>query len=218
MKKATFYSIGLACLISVPIVHQAQKSWYSYQEVPTIQIEYVAEGAQEAIENMERIAEQERQRQELIDAEMNRKQKEQMLVDEAQKVLEEYQVEVPEDIAIYCERAGKEFNICAEFLEAICWKESTFRPRAENAGCSGIMQISTRWHQERMKRLGVTNIYDAEGNIRVGADYLTELFADYDGDTYEVLKAYNGDSSKGVSDYAIEICEVSAALERVHGK
>lgn len=64
----------------------------------------------------------------------------------------------------------------------------------------------------------MNDIYDTQGNIRVAASYLAELFAKHDGDVDKVLKEYNGDISKGVSQYAIDILEVSAALERIHGK
>lgn len=215
MLKSFFYSLGLACLISVPIVHYAQKSW---EHIPEQTIEYSEEEHQQAVEVMEQIAERERKRQELIEAEINREVERLAIIQEANQVLEDYAVEVPEDIQEYCEMAQKESNVCAELLEAICWKESTFIPDAENKGCSGIMQISTKWHKSRMKKLGVTDIYDAEDNIRVGADYLAELFEKHDGDLYGVLMEYNGDSSEGVSRYAIEISEVSEALERVHGK
>lgn len=214
--KSILYSIGIACFISVPIMHFALDSWY---ETPKFEIEYDVNLHQSAVENMNRIAEKEkeRQKQELIEVEEIRQRR----IDEimmAEALLEEYQVEVPEDIREYCEAVQDETNVCAELLEAICWKESTFRPKAENQGCYGLMQISTKWHQERMANLGVTDIYDAKDNIRVGADYLAELFEKHDGDIFEVLMEYNGDMSEGVSEYAIEICEVSAALERVHGK
>lgn len=215
MLKSILYSLGLACLISVPIMHFALQSWYRTPEVKGLTIEYDVELHEQAVETMEQIAEKERQ--ELIEVERERQRK----CDEicrAELILEAYQVEVPEDIQIYCEMAQDETNVCAELLEAVCWKESTFRPRAENEGCYGLMQISTRWHEDRMANLGVTDIYDAQGNIRVGADYLAELLEKHEGDIYGALMEYNGDTSEGVSKYAIEICEVSAALERVHGK
>lgn len=215
MIKSFFYSLGLACLISVPIVHFALDSWY--QEPQIEKIEYDIEIHQLAVENMEQIAENKRI-QELIEAELNREEIRQGEIQEAQEILEAYQVVVPEDIQRYCEAVQEETNVCAELLEAVCWRESTFRPSAENGGCYGIMQISTKWHKDRMKKLGVTDIYDAKQNIRVGADYLAELFEKHEGDIYSALMEYNGDTSEGVSEYALEICEVSEALERVHGK
>lgn len=220
--KRGLYSLGIAFLVSAPISRFAMQSWDNSPQVIIEEPQRDLSGLQDSLENMQKIAEEEATRAELIAAEEARQaeldMQQQEIISEAYKTLELYQVTVPADIKEYCEEAQEESNVCAELLEAVCWRESTFTPSAENAGCSGIMQISTKWHRDRMKRLGVSDIYDAKGNIRVGADYLAELFKDYDGDTYKVLMEYNGDSSMGISNYAIEICEVSAALERIHGK
>lgn len=132
--------------------------------------------------------------------------------------MEEQEVE---EIAI---RVGKEFDICPETLQAVAWKESRYQEKAEAGGCSGLMQVSGQWHQERMDRLGVTDLYDPEGNMRVAADYLAELFARYE-DPGMVLMVYNGDSRAAVyqetgelSEYAEAVLEKSYQLELEHGK
>lgn len=86
------------------------------------------------------------------------------------------------------------------------------------------MQISVKWHKGRMKRLGVTDLFDERGNILVATDYLTELRDEYH-EISLVLDIYHGDSKSfenyenGVaSDYARAILERSAELERMHGK
>lgn len=216
--KSALISIGIGFLISVPIVRMATDSWNQetksiFEEIPDYQIITSDEIERKAHEIMEA----EKKRQELIDQELMRQERIEQEI-QAEYILEHYAVIVPEDVRVYCDRAQEESNVCAELLEAVCWRESRFDDRAKNSGCLGMMQISTKWHEDRMKRLGVTDIYDPEENIRVGADYLAELFERFDGDVYKVLMTYNGDSSEGVSDYAIEICEVAAALERVHGK
>lgn len=121
-------------------------------------------------------------------------------------------------------RVGKEFCICPETLQAIAWQESRYQEEAEAGGCSGLMQISERWHRERMERLGVTDLHDPEGNMRVAADYLAELAARYE-DIGMVLMIYNGDSQAAeygetgeLSDYAAAILEKSYQLEQEHGK
>ena len=38
----------------------------------------------------------------------------------------------------------------------------------------GLMQIQPKWHEDRMRRLGVTDLLDPEQNVRVGADLLSE--------------------------------------------
>ncbi len=134
-------------------------------------------------------------------------------------------IQVPEDVRQLSVELGKEYNICPELIQAMCYKESGFDPYAENGGCVGIMQVNPGWHQDRMQRLGVTDLHDTAGNMAVGADYLSELAAEYE-DISIVLMKYNGDSSAGdamectadISGYADEVLEISAQLERENGK
>lgn len=124
-----------------------------------------------------------------------------------------------------CEKYGEEYNICPELLMAIIEKESRGNSDASNGSCKGLMQISERWHEKRMERLGVTDLCDVDGNILVGADYLYDLFKIYE-DVGMVLMVYNGDScaerymngDAELSEYAEEILERSENLERLHGK
>lgn len=123
------------------------------------------------------------------------------------------------------EAAGDAYGICPEFLQAIAWQESRWQPDASAGGCEGLMQVAACWHGDRMARLGVTDLYDPEGNMLVAADYLSELFGRWE-DPAMVLMVYNGDSSaqhywetgEGISDYAVEVLEMSEKLEREHGK
>lgn len=209
--KRGLMSMGIACIISAPILRAAMMSQNIYHPIS------FANESTEEIKQTEVLVMAEEERMERIDNPFVI-QCEQYILSDSQDILDSYGVVVPEDIREYCEDAEKEFEVCAELLEAIAWRESRFMDSAENGGCSGLMQVSTRWHKGRMQRLGVTDIYDAQGNIRVAADYLRELFETYDGDLYKVLMTYNGDSGKGVSKYALEIAEISEALERVHGK
>ena len=118
-----------------------------------------------------------------------------------------------------------EYNICPELIEAIIERESSWIPDAENGDCIGLMQVSERWHRDRMERLGAEDLKDPYDNILVGVDYLAELFDKYE-DVGMVLMVYNGDSTaehywetgQGLSRYATGILERSAELEREHGK
>lgn len=122
-------------------------------------------------------------------------------------------------------RIGAAYNICPELLQAVAWHESSYREDAENDGCSGLMQVAGRWHGDRMARLQVTDLYDPESNMLVAADYLAELFAQYE-DLGMVLMVYSGDSGaeafarsgQGLSEYAQEIMEHTYQLEQQHGK
>lgn len=121
-----------------------------------------------------------------------------------------------------CVEYGEQYNICPELLMAIIEVESRGQADAENGGCYGLMQISEKWHKDRMEQLGVTDLFDERSNILVGADYLAELFEKYE-DSATVLMIYHGERNavqKGkrgeISSYAEGILERSAELERIH--
>ncbi len=129
------------------------------------------------------------------------------------------------EVAAMAERIGAVYSLCPEFLQAVAWQESRYDEDAENGGCIGLMQVSERWHQDRMARLQVTDLHDPEGNMLVAADYLAELFGQYE-DIGMVLMVYSGDSGaeelvltgEGLSGYVQEVTERASLLERQHGK
>ena len=139
----------------------------------------------------------------------------------AQETIEHYKVVIPDDIEKYCEAAGKQYNICPEFLMAMCWRESRCNADAKNGNCIGVMQVSKVWHGKRMKKVGAKDLSDAEDCINTAADYLAEIFSKTE-DPAEALEIYNGDSESlkdhTVSNYANDILTISAALERADGK
>ncbi len=130
---------------------------------------------------------------------------------------------ISEEAQEQCITYGEEYGICPELLMAIIEQESSGQVYAENGSCKGLMQVSEKWHKDRMERLGVTDIF--ESNILVGTDYLSELFAEND-DLYWVLMAYNGGidyanrmyEAEKYSRYAVSIANRSAELERLYGK
>lgn len=110
-------------------------------------------------------------------------------------------------------------EICYEYDEfpenvlAVIYTESRFDPEADNGICIGMMQINEKWHEERMEKLGVTDLTDPISNIKVGVDYLAEL---QDGRSLKyALMIYNMGFTKarealneyGYSKYANSISE-----------
>jgi soluble lytic murein transglycosylase-like protein len=145
-------------------------------------------------------------------------------IDEAIRYLSENKVNVPPEIEALCIEIGKVNGICPELLTAICWKESRFQPEVINAAgtCHGLMQINKGCHKERMAKVGASNLYASKDNIRVGADYLKELFDQYE-DVATVLEIYNGDGAAAsdperTSGYAQKVINIAQALERAHWK
>ena len=90
-----------------------------------------------------------------------------------------YDTEAPIEVQEACNKWGEYYDICPELLQAICWNESRYETDLVNGTCKGIMQINEPVHTARIEKLGVTDIYDIDENIHVGADLLAELFADY---------------------------------------
>jgi soluble lytic murein transglycosylase-like protein len=131
----------------------------------------------------------------------------------------------------YCEEAGERYGICPELLEAIIEEESNGDPDAiGDAGEIGLMQIYPKFHSDRLQRMkdeGLStdaNLFAPRTNILIGADYLGELFAEYE-DVGTVLMVYNGTEDAEwlgqqgrYTDYAKRILKRSRQLERLHGK
>ena len=109
----------------------------------------------------------------------------------------------------YCEEAGAEFGIQPEFLEAFIEAESSGNARASNGKCKGLMQIYEVVHKDRMRKMGITDIYDPKSNIRLGGSIIVDLFEAYGDDTAKVVMMYNGSSNAK---------RRAAELERLHGK
>ena len=98
-----------------------------------------------------------------------------------------------------CEEAG----ITYELALAVIRQETDFRNIVGDNGDSiGYMQIQPRWHEERMDRLGVTDLADPYSNFRVGCDFLSELLEKYT--LEEALTAYNSGKA-GQSEYATSV-------------
>lgn len=118
-----------------------------------------------------------------------------------------------------CEKNG----IDTALVLAVIWQESQYDASAVGDGGSsvGLMQIQERWHEDRMERLGCTDLYDPYQNITVGVDLLAELY-NTNPDIYWVLMAYNGGidyansmvAADSQSIYAVEVVNTATELER----
>lgn len=106
---------------------------------------------------------------------------------------------------------------------AIAERESGLNPNAvgDNGASIGLMQIQPRWSRERMKRLGVADLREPRGCVKVAIDILLE-YKEKDSDLYFVLMAYNGGvayAKRNIntpSDYALKVSERAAELSRLY--
>lgn len=123
-------------------------------------------------------------------------------------------------VFVYC----KDKHINPYLVFAMCERESNYNADAvgDRGNSLGIMQIQPKWHQERMDRLGCTDLLDARQNIIVGIDYLLEL-TEKNEDIGWVLMAYNGGvayanrhyEAGNISEYAEGIMARAEELEQI---
>ena len=103
---------------------------------------------------------------------------------------------LPRDLQDHIAALCEEYHIDPAIIVAMCKKESTYNARAVGDGGNslGLMQIQPRWHKDRMKRLGCTNLKDAYQNVTVGIDFVGELLEKHE-DVEKALMAYNAGES-----------------------
>ena len=121
-------------------------------------------------------------------------------------------IDLQRKIKIICD----DYEIDMTLILAMIKYESSFDPGVMGDGQEsfGLMQIQPKWHEDRMRRLGVTDLLDPEQNVRVGADLLSELLSKEKG-TEWALMAYNGGEAfadrfaaqGSISDYASRVLE-----------
>lgn len=103
----------------------------------------------------------------------------------------------------HIDKMAKRYGLNPDIIKALIEEESGWLSSAEgdDGESIGLMQIQERWHKKRMKRLGVTNLYDSEQNITVGCDILSELLNKY-GNYKDALSVYNSGNVHDGKQYA----------------
>ena len=126
---------------------------------------------------------------------------------------EVYEKPLPEPVPVaqleindHIDKMAKRYGLDSRIIKALIEEESGWVASAEgdNGQSVGLMQIQEHWHKERMKRLGVTNLYDSEQNITVGCDILSELLNKY-GNYKDALSVYNSGNIHDGKQYAERI-------------
>ena len=117
-----------------------------------------------------------------------------------------YDIPLDEDLQDYILEVCHDYGVNHLIVLGIIEKESTFGPNVigDDGEAFGLMQVQPKWHQERMDRLGVTDISDPYQNILVGVDYFAEMLS-YDRGIAWALMAYNGGAT-----YANELTDEGA--------
>lgn len=97
-------------------------------------------------------------------------------------------------------------------LLAIAEKESSLRQSASNPfGAMGLMQVVPRFHPEKIRTVGESNILKPAANMRVGAWILAEYLAGFNGDLSKALVRYSGNAR----NYGVLVEQYKVDLERI---
>lgn len=100
-------------------------------------------------------------------------------------------------------RIALSYGLDPYLVRSVIWSESGWDISAVNynGSCVGLMQVSTYWNKDRAAKLGVTDFFDPESNIRLGCDILNE-FINEKGYTPELaLMLYNMNHDKAFALY-----------------
>ena len=110
------------------------------------------------------------------------------------------------EINDHIDKMAKRYGLNPNIIKALIEEESGWLTSAEgdDGNSIGLMQIQERWHKDRMKRLGVNDLYDPEQNITVGCDILSELINKY-GNYEDALSVYNSGNTVEGREYADRI-------------
>lgn len=116
------------------------------------------------------------------------------------KIPSQYEdADLSEKLQEYLFEECKDREIKYSIALALIERESGYYSKCsgDNGNSKGYMQVYEKYHKEVMEAEGVTNLYDAKGNIRVGLHILQEIYDKYgDSGDHCVLMVYNMGSYK----------------------
>ena len=133
-----------------------------------------------------------------------------------------YDVPLSEELQMHIFEECEKHNIAPNLVIALIERECRFVIDAVSPhGAEGPMQVMSKWHWDRMERLGCDDLSDPYQNITVGIDYLGEL-KDKNNDIVWVLMAYRWGGNEATEyldngifpEYAISILERSSELAK----
>jgi len=92
------------------------------------------------------------------------------------------------DLSSLIQSTASKYSLDPNLLNAVVQQESSGNPNAQSpAGAQGLMQLMPA----TAAQFGVTDPFDPAQNLDAGANYLSTLLTQYNGDTSLALAAYN---------------------------
>ena len=136
-----------------------------------------------------------------------------------------YDIPLSEDLQNYIMDICGSYNVNHLIVLGMIEQESMYDPVliGDNGEAFGLMQIQPQWHQDRINRLGVTDLFDPYQNVLVGIDYFAEMVSLGNGIDW-ALMAYNGGptyannktTSGEISDYVTSVFDNAGSITVVY--
>lgn len=107
-----------------------------------------------------------------------------------------YDPKIPHEYDVYFQRAADAHNVPYELLRKIGWIESRFNPKAVSpTKPRGVMQF-TKATGNAYGLVSDDDFFNPEKSIMAGANYLSDLIKQFDGDELKAALAYNQGAGK----------------------
>jgi len=106
---------------------------------------------------------------------------------------------IVEEISQAIVKYSREYRFPPEFITHLIKRESGFDVLAvSNKGASGLMQVLPKYHEDKMKKMGITNgqLFHIDNNIKLGCWILREYYNDT-GSIEKALTKYVGGNHNG---------------------
>jgi len=104
------------------------------------------------------------------------------------------------ELANNIDKVATEYKVERELILSVVWGESRCKPEAHGTSDDrGLMQVIPKWHGPRMKRLGISDLFDPLQNLRTGTDFLSALHVTVN--PKKALAIYNGGFTPPNSSY-----------------
>ncbi len=106
------------------------------------------------------------------------------------------------ELTAYTLNLCQQYGVDSSVIFSVMYQESRFNPNAvSHSGAIGLMQVIQRYSQDRMNRLGVSDLFDPASNILVGIDILADYYY-RNGNWTAALTEYRYGSPYASTDYA----------------